>query len=442
MRRIGVQLQDIGTRLCWQVFVDDPGENLGLAEMVDLVATPDVSSIKSPDHVPYQPVITKKITVPFTFKPWTQAANNTAVYTWTGSQPVSGGTVEIANHSNTSNPDEQDEQIYIEQSVVFDPPQPGYHCNGGVRLINAGAGGTVVTLRGNGFLQSDKNPNECKIVLDRVRFNNGADIPMDLEVDFVPIDATTEQDRINKLNAIADAKYDADKARLLKRSYLEAIRQRIKDVNQIRSRPTWDLREEERTIIYRKLIEKLMLGAWKIDRSLATEHETQRIAHLRAEVIRTLFDVDALLYFVAPEWWKPRVYSQLSTTVNLGGLDSDLPASLKPTQVAAEDRVSWTDDPRTTRKGNYKITEDSNPARLGSSLGWLLQLDGDNLRNAFLNSPWVKAVLPIRPGREVKQCFGVDKVLVDWAGFGFVKGNLLRLYKDDYVFIDMLPRDK
>lgn len=49
---------------------------------------------------------------------------------------------------------------------------------------------------------------------------------------------------------------------------------------------------------------------------------------------------------------------------------------------------------------NYKITEDSTLAKLGSSLGWLLQLDGDNLRNAFLNAPWVKVVIPIRPGRE------------------------------------------
>jgi hypothetical protein len=29
-----------------------------------------------------------------------------------------------------------------------------------------------------------------------------------------------------------------------------------------------------------------------------------------------------------------------------------------------------------------------------------MQLDDDNLRNAFLNAPWVKAVIPIRPGRE------------------------------------------
>ena len=32
--------------------------------------------------------------------------------------------------------------------------------------------------------------------------------------------------------------------------------------------------------------------------------------------------------------------------------------------------------------------------------GWIAQLDGDEQRNAFLNSPWVQAVLPIRPGRE------------------------------------------
>jgi hypothetical protein len=51
-------------------------------------------------------------------------------------------------------------------------------------------------------------------------------------------------------------------------------------------------------------------------------------------------------------------------------------------------------------RDNYYITEQSDPAKLGSSLGWLLQLDGDNMRNAFLNAPWVKAVIPIRPGKE------------------------------------------
>ncbi|GFG49024.1 hypothetical protein CQY20_30315 [Mycolicibacterium agri] len=62
------------------------------------------------------------------------------------------------------------------------------------------------------------------------------------------------------------------------------------------------------------------------------------------------------------------------------------------------DTVSW--GGARNRVDNYYITEESRPAKLGSSLGWLLQLDGDNLRNAFLNAPWVKAVIPIRPGKE------------------------------------------
>ena len=66
--------------------------------------------------------------------------------------------------------------------------------------------------------------------------------------------------------------------------------------------------------------------------------------------------------------------------------------------LTQQDLVQWDDIEK--RDDNYRITEDSATAKLGSSLGWLLQLDGDNLRNAFLNAPWVKAVIPIRAGRE------------------------------------------
>src|SRR5205814_7463371 len=69
-----------------------------------------------------------------------------------------------------------------------------------------------------------------------------------------------------------------------------------------------------------------------------------------------------------------------------------------PHNVPQSDTVSWGEG--AMRKDSYFITEDSKPARLGSSLGWLLQLDGDDMRNAFLNAPWVKAVMPIRPGKE------------------------------------------
>ena len=67
------------------------------------------------------------------------------------------------------------------------------------------------------------------------------------------------------------------------------------------------------------------------------------------------------------------------------------------------------------RPDNYYITEDSPPARLGSSLGWIIQLDGDNLRNAFLNAPWVKAVIPIREGKESEA--------IEWLSAPQLEGN-------------------
>jgi hypothetical protein len=185
--------------------------------------------------------------------------------------------------------------------------------------------------------------------------------------------------------AEVDKKYDADKQRLLEKSFTENVRQRIKDASSIRARPARDLREEERTVVYRKLIERLMLDSWGIAKKKPGDGINARLSHVRSEVIRAIFDVDGMLYFVAPEWWMPRRHkSQYDGRSNFHLTDQDL--------------VQWDDIEK--RDDNYRITEESVTAKLGSSLGWLLQLDGDNLRNAFLNAPWVKAVIPIRPGRE------------------------------------------
>jgi hypothetical protein len=151
--------------------------------------------------------------------------------------------------------------------------------------------------------------------------------------------------------------------------------------------------------------------------------------HVVSELVNAIFDVDKMLYFVAPEWWRPRLHQShqnlgkykapnsatvqaktglsqdladkislmpafakdMTTTFKVGDADRDTPLN--------EHKVGW-GGINGQRKDNYYITEDSDPAKLGSSLGWLMQLDGDNLRNAFLNAPWVKAVIPIRPGKE------------------------------------------
>jgi hypothetical protein len=52
MRRVGVQLQDLGTRLCWIFFIDDSGAALGLSELVFLDDTTDLVSLKELAKIP------------------------------------------------------------------------------------------------------------------------------------------------------------------------------------------------------------------------------------------------------------------------------------------------------------------------------------------------------------------------------------------------------
>lgn len=229
----------------------------------------------------------------------------------------------------------------------------------------------------------DKVRGEYELIMQRVHFGGENIINLEMDLIFKPTDPETK--RIEEANKKAQEKYDAEKQRLLRKSFMENVRQRIKDASAIKPRPSWDLREEERTVVYRKLIERLMLDSWK----LPDTEQNRRLSHVRSEIIRSIFDVDSMLYFVAPEWWMPRRRK--------GQLDLNIKQMDKPFSLGDDDVVKWGGE---KRPDNYKITEDSMPARLGNSLGWLLQLDGDNLRNAFLNAPWVKAVIPIRPGRE------------------------------------------
>jgi hypothetical protein len=87
---------------------------------------------------------------------------------------------------------------------------------------------------------------------------------------------------------------------------------------------------------------------------------------------------------------------------------------LPVTQLTKDDIVGWGGETDSSRP-NYPITDESSPATMGSSIGWILQLDGDNHRNAFLNSPWVKAVIPIRVGKESEA--------LDWLKQSAVEGS-------------------
>src|SRR5262245_32717552 len=166
------------------------------------------------------------------------------------------------------------------------------------------------------------------------------------------------------------------------------LRERVELARRVSQRPAEDLRAEERSLIYRQLLRRLLGSAAGSE------------LHLLSERVRAIFDVDKMLYFVAPDWWRPR----------------ETPAGTLPDQreLAASDRVRF-GGAEADRENNYLVTENSLPAVLGSSLGWLLQLDGDDRRNAYLNAPWIKAVLPIRPGRE--------RAAIEWLRQPHVEGT-------------------
>jgi hypothetical protein len=379
MRRVGVQMQGLGERLCWQVFIDDAGATLGLSELVHFAESPDLANLKKPE-IPAPVAIMKTVSPRIPFQGMRTNDDN-------GPGADYGNTRDIeafdgkhhGNRTNTNDEDAADFEVVMGPfSYRFDPPQTNYFLSE-VRLIGP-QGNKRATARP---AENIKNDGSFDLVMNSVNFGGENEILFDVELVFTPnLQAFVEYEAV-KLEA--QKKYDADKRRLVEKNFIESVRQRIKAASNIKSRPSWDLREEERTIIYRKLIERLMLDSWGIAKKNPADGSNTRLSHVRSEVIRAIFDVDSMLYFVAPEWWMPRRHkSQYNGSANFQLTDRDL--------------VQWDDIEK--RGDNYKITEESTTAKLGSSLGWLLQLDGDNLRNAFLNAPWVKAVIPIRPGRE------------------------------------------
>ncbi len=390
MRRVGVQLQDLGSQLCWQVFIDDAGATLGLAELVHFAESPDLANLKEPEIGPPPTAIRKTVPVPIPFQGFrtNDDYGPGAVYGNTGL--IEGGEQYKGSYrgrrTNTNDKDAEDFEVVMGPfTFKFDPPQINYELSE-VRPIGPKANQQAIARTP---VNINKGNGSFDLVMDSVNFGGQPSISLDVELVFTPV----EPDSTNAYKAalkVAQDKYDAEVSRLRKKSFMENVRQRIKDASSIKPRPSWDLREEERTIIYRKLIELLMLDNWKLAINNPKDENNARLSHVRSEVIRAIFDVDAMLYFVAPEWWMPRRHqSQLNLNVNVGD---------PLIRLTDDDVVKWDDIEK--RDDNYKITEDSAPAKLGSSLGWLLQLDGDNLRNAFLNAPWVKAVIPIRPGRE------------------------------------------
>ena len=249
--------------------------------------------------------------------------------------------------------------------------------------------------------------------LDSADFQGQNSLQVKLLLHWAPL--TSANQEIEAKNKALQDQFNAAEKQAFEKAAVETLKERVDMVSRLAARSSDDLREEERIVIYRKLVQEML------QKNMPTPDDQTR--HVVAELINSIFDVDKMLYFVSPEWWRPRERrsaQQLNTIAEGGGgrgprvpglrgAEVALNAGLYPAvartvtnsaaTLAHSSTVGWggIDD---ASRDNYFITSDSEPARMGSSLGWLLQLDGDNMRNAFLNAPWVKAVMPIRPGKE------------------------------------------
>lgn len=427
MRQVGVQVQDIGTYLCWQTFVDDPGKQLGISQLVHLAKSPETGNRQPPQSVlPPEPYAMKSpLTIPF--KPRGEDTNEDDM-----DESYHNGT-EVDTDTN------EDGAERIDASFRFP-----VRCDKANYELDTEANSVLIDVGGNDMevkvkdIEGAGSEVAFTVYLKHVNFHDQPSLIVTATTFWRPAGAYL--DKINAENEASMAKYNAETQREFEKAYVEAARERIKLASEIVPRKFEDLRDEERIVVYRMLIQDMLTKDLPL--------KDNRTRHAVAELLNSIFDVDKMLYFVAAEWWRPRLHHSHQTlgtaatppseggtggggggaSVSFGSksmhdsavaiqaspLDS-LGASFLETEATVlqpESVVGWGGE---GRKDNYYITEESQPAKLGSSLGWLLQLDGDNQRNAFLNAPWVKAIIPIRPGKEKAAFNWLQRVNVEGA---------------------------
>lgn len=389
MRQVGVQIQDIGSYLCWETFVDEPGLQLGLPNLVHIAQPADLILVPNPKELPMPQEfinITFNGEMVWNFPEDDKHAED---HPEVLGRFVPLNVIDIAgvpndyevliplDSKNNPNP-----FIPIAKNVIAADDDDSWGAN------NWGALGMITT---------DKK----RVIIGITTVHRPGGLGWDDRITFKVSGAITcrltksKKDEITNANsALWSAKLAADNEnqRKTEEAYRKTASERITLASKIKKRKFEDLREEERTIVYRNLIQSLMTeNNYKNIPDTPSGFESR---HVLSELINSIFDIDKMLYFVAPEWWKPRNLHKLSQQDQQLAIrtNSSIQDSINGTSV------NWANQP--ARLDNYFITENSDPAPLGSSLGWLLQLDGDDLRNAFLNAPWVKAVMPIRPGKE------------------------------------------
>lgn len=425
MRRVAVQVQDVGTYLSWQTFVDDPGRALGVANLVHIAEPPNLANIPHPQEIQAKPskTTTETITVPF------QPEDHPLV------------DIEAADEDDT----EEEWRSGIESTIgyfdspegikyifpqKFRAPEKDYRLAAVKAIAHGDAEVAVNPYPPKEFVDLKDGYWEFKLYLMRVHFHGSRSLPVQFELTW---ESMEDQEKIKAENEKRRANFVAEQKRAYEEAYIKAARERITSASKIAPRRYEDLRQEERIAVYRRLVRSLAPGRAKSDEDIMAGVEfsypymADETRHAWSEILNRIFDLEKMLYFVAPEWWKPR--ARASQTMGAETVVRDGSGNIVKTEVSSaipgRNIVSWGGAAEAGRP-NYYITESSAPAKLGSSLGWLLQLDGDSMRNAFLNAPWVKAIIPIRPGQELNAIDWLKNVMEGDVGLSAELENRLR----------------
>lgn len=336
MRRVTVQTQRIDTQLCWQIFVDNPGRGLGIASLVHFGDIEDLATNIVP---PSMPAVLRPIELKYI------------------------RTVDLNEG----------------RQETLKPEGPPKYVMGKVTIISPTADWVKIHHR----IESDGLSVTfwCSYV-DGVGIGTSGHVTF--KVDWIaPQDPAAEAKFQEEIES-----WTIENERDLRKGFVDVMRERTRLLGEVEKRPSDDLREEERSVVYHELIAQLL-------DPLPTNNKTPMPEHQASEILRSIFDVDRMLYFVAPDWWRPRRWWLSAQDITRGPqiIPVEQVAGLMPSEWEADwGGSSW-------ERESYWVTEESQPAPFGASLGWILQLDGDTLRNAFLNAPWVKVVLPIRHGK-------------------------------------------
>ena len=232
MRRVAVQLQSIGAQLCWQVYVDEPGAGMGIAELVHVAQPDDASVDVQPPEAP-QPLPAQETDFTFDF-PFEVVSD----YPCPDNVSIEG--------------DDGHGTIVWKKTVRATPPGPGYT----LAFVNqSDVQGTEPDAEGPWLVVASFKvvtgaTDTFEIRLDQVVFGEQPTIRFFLALSWSP----PSQEEALKTFQEQWADYEQRKAKAAHDEFVKAVRDRVKAAAEVLPRSSDDMRAEERSAIFSRLL--------------------------------------------------------------------------------------------------------------------------------------------------------------------------------------------